>query len=262
MGLWQGHSIFVAMLPHLEQAALFNAVNFDLNIYQSANYTVWSLAPSTLWCPSDSSIRQELRYAFLESHATVGVRYTSYAGNVGTWNFEPFVFNFSERAEAHAQINGMFVPRRPVVLGEVTDGTSHTFLFGERAHGKLTGYALREAHWWPDDVASDTRFWTLAPINPFRKIKDFYEHDYFPAYTSAASSLHPGGANFCFADGSVRFVKETIHTWTPDPLTGYPRGVWQDPDSGVWHIGADANPSVYQALSTRDGGETASEGEY
>ena len=44
------------MLPQLEQQPLFNAVNFDRNIYTSPNTTIFATGVKTLWCPSDSAI--------------------------------------------------------------------------------------------------------------------------------------------------------------------------------------------------------------
>jgi prepilin-type processing-associated H-X9-DG protein len=52
-------------------------------------------------------------------------------------------------------------------------------------------------------------------------------------------SLHPGGANFLFGDGSVKFVKATIDMGTP---------TW-DPNGVTNNIG------IYRKLSTREGGD-------
>jgi prepilin-type processing-associated H-X9-DG protein len=62
------------------------------------------------------------------------------------------------------------------------------------------------------------------------------------------TSLHPGGCNFAFYDGSIRFIKDTILTAPYDTSSGLPL----DPRQ----IG------VYQALSTPSGGEVVSAGSY
>ena len=50
------HGMFVAMLPQLDLQPLFNAVNFDRNIYHSPNTTIFANGVKALWCPSDSRI--------------------------------------------------------------------------------------------------------------------------------------------------------------------------------------------------------------
>jgi prepilin-type processing-associated H-X9-DG protein len=61
-----------------------------------------------------------------------------------------------------------------------------------------------------------------------------------------ASSFHPGAANFCFADGHVRSVNEKIDCW--ELSDGEMDAMWNTGDVATVR-------GVYQALSTRNGGE-------
>jgi prepilin-type processing-associated H-X9-DG protein len=104
-------------------------------------------------------------------------------------------------------------------------------------------------------------------MNPFGRISGDPNGDFFYSYDAqednfsiAASSFHPGGCNFSFLDGSVRFVKDSINTWPFSPANGAPTNVTYDPSTGLFAAGPPAG--VYQSLSTRAGGEIVSADQY
>jgi prepilin-type processing-associated H-X9-DG protein len=156
----------------------------------------------------------------------------------------------------------------PVKLASITDGLSNTMAFSERAHGLFSRTGAPDGfvdfycyNWWDSGNYGDTQFTTFYPINPWKKLNntvgDLQQGD---AYVMAASSFHPGGANFAFADGSVRFVKETINCWPFDSQSGLPTNVTVDANG--FFVLAPGTQSVYQALSTRNGGEVISADSY
>jgi len=107
-------------------------------------------------------------------------------------------------------------------------------------------------------------FITLYPINPHKRLKyvagGIGGGGNGNAYVAAPSSLHPGGANFCMSDGSVKFIKETINAWPFRQSDGIPTNVFVDATTGLF---SNTPPGgVYQALSTRAGGETISQDAY
>jgi prepilin-type processing-associated H-X9-DG protein len=122
---------------------------------------------------------------------------------------------------------------------------------------------------WVSGFFGDTLFSTIFPMNPFGRISGDpnpngdYNYSYDNQednFSIAASSFHPGGCNFAFADGSVRFLKDTINTWPYNPANGDPTNVSYNSLTGLFSV--TPTQGVYQALSTRAGGEVVSADQY
>ena len=170
----------------------------------------------TLHCPSDGDVvaLSSDQYQW----AGIPVCQTSYKGVIGDTRMGG-AHTGSPDCHTRTKCPGLFWRHTwfsPILPASVRDGLSNTFTVGEDVvaanHHSVAYYAN-------GDYSS-----CHAPLNYFPQPP---VPDQWPLVMSFRS-LHPGGAHFCFADGSVHFVSETIQL------------------------------TVYQALSTKAGQEAVS----
>lgn len=206
-------------------------------------------------CPSDSNPAGDTNK---DRHFGGGVGTVS-----GSWgNWAPANANYvCSRGTRNNQqkvndTHGMFMESTGKRFQDVTDGTTNTFLLGERdtmicrsgtwvGIRNATGNAARGFYY----VTANVRVRLNAPDPPI-------------AWNSTArngcyegfSSLHTGGANFALADGSVRFVSNNIEF-----KTGSGRGL-SGATRNNYDVHSPRNPdwapiySVYSRLGRRNDG--------
>jgi prepilin-type N-terminal cleavage/methylation domain-containing protein/prepilin-type processing-associated H-X9-DG protein len=275
-------SSFVRLLPFTEQSSLYNAVNFNMTYANIQNFTVAGIQLSILVCPSDTNTAPQYiststpnqGFASNFDNVTSANQYlqyfTSYSGNQGTY-FCDYYIGVSGGTPVQAQQNGVIIHEGTVTVAQISDGTSNTFLYGEKAHGLFAIFDVAYQNSdtsWQTGKYFDTLLATAYPPNVWATSTPGLPNQkaaggnlYF--YGTDAASYHPGGVNFAFTDGSVRYIKNSISSWgfatgakssASDPI---PDGTTLNSSSWIWGSNG-AKLGVYQALSTRAGGEVIS----
>jgi prepilin-type N-terminal cleavage/methylation domain-containing protein/prepilin-type processing-associated H-X9-DG protein len=279
-------SSFTRMLPFTEQAPIYNSVNFNMTYANIENRTIFGAQINTLVCPSDTNTAPQAMTpanGFTSSNydatsaTTIAMAYfSSYSSSQGTF-WSNYYIGAGGGTQVQSQQNGAIIIDGAVRIASITDGTSNTFVFGEKAHGYFAVYDAKYQNCdtaWPSGLYFDTMFTTTYPPNlptsntPGLQLNGTPSYSYY--YSTDATSYHPGGLNFAFCDGSVRFIKNTIQSWTfgTGAADSYgdaiPDGTTYNASTVIWGINATTpyRPGVYQSLSTRAGGEVVSSDAY
>jgi prepilin-type N-terminal cleavage/methylation domain-containing protein/prepilin-type processing-associated H-X9-DG protein len=279
----QDWGVWAAMSQYYEQGTIYNSINFQLQYALAENSTSNGFGINLLWCPSDADV-VGLRYPGQQEDgwddSPIPMTYSSYAVSYGALLYWP-------RNDPNYQLNilnqGMFyhtgypavgfrnspgLGRAPVKISQIRDGTSNTIVAGDHSHGRnVEAGDIYGPNWWSVTTPGDSGATTMFPPNFFRNRAaaaafprkcrggDPYANSTNDCnFLYTFQSFHPGGCNFLFADGSVRFIKNSIDSWNPNDIQPNDR---LSPFTGV---GGGPLPryGVYQALSTINGGEAIS----
>jgi len=232
--VWGTWAVFI--LQYVEQGSLYNSWNSlgdstqatALRYSGAANTTVTATRISVYTCPSDS-----------QSTPLGGIQSYNYAANYGNTAITAVT---AATSTAPAQTyNGFVYGGAPfsdmyigaVRLGDIRDGQSNTLFHAEVVEGQdkpgLATYDLRGfIHWWEAAVFETS----LTPNSTQPDQMQSASYCIYPYldnppcaasttgnYVHAARSRHAGGVNALMGDGSVRFVKNSINTYTWQALS-------------------------------------------
>ncbi len=224
------------ILPYLEQGPVYNSINFNLSVAYHQNDTASLTTVNLYLCPSDFGPDTIPVFADPPDPAQPGTYSAAnvvdtlargnYVGMYGigeicaqSGSLDSVNNNGAGPEGTHA---GMFYRNSHVSFADITDGSSSTIAVGERSHNlSYVTWVARSIDGWLGKTSpleggtdkfdpSPEESWTqiMGPVgledgtrtinNPEAHVEDYW-------------SLHPGGANMLFADGSVHFLKSSIN---------------------------------------------------
>jgi prepilin-type N-terminal cleavage/methylation domain-containing protein/prepilin-type processing-associated H-X9-DG protein len=207
------------ILPQLEQAAVFNAINFALPIEFAANQTARLTRINTFACPSDASFVPQ--FTVVDSNTTnvtlgdsiCDVASSNYVGCFGKGDPSSlYPYSPTDNPPGRDNGEGLFIRNRSISIAAITDGTSQTLAVGEKsqnlARATWTGAVTKAAVPITELQAEDGLSPESGDALVVAHTGELDGPNSKPAHADQFWARHPGGAHFAFADGSVRFLKE------------------------------------------------------
>ena len=259
-------------LPFIEQAPLHQRLGVtkarlvdQLRSLNGANGPDVAQAARTVLkvyiCPTDSGHQSGLIHVNRHFGGGIGFAAAGFPGNTALVGVSNYMGVAGHRDVANAAPNtgilfgncmgdATVCPNNmasSVRMAEILDGTSNTFMVGER-----DTHNCRSGDWI--GVRNTNGSGSRAVANVIGHSHPKLNQPVPPPTTNVLwdenrigcgegfSSLHPGGAQFAAADASVKFVSNTInHFWFPNTIVNGTIAHSKDPQNGT-----------YQRLLTRD----------
>ncbi len=190
---WASH-----LLPELENAPLWDTINFNTFISDPSNAA--AVKPLSVFrCPSDSS--DELWPIVHETTNALIMQLPSanYIGSFGTKEIDDCEM---VAPGTPCSGDGVFFHNRGINFRDLVDGTSTTFLVGERRTNRDVTPQWNST-WMgvvPNGKEHLLRILGTADHTPNHPAKHFDDY----------SSRHPSGVHFLMGDAHVRFVGDSI----------------------------------------------------
>ncbi|NQT40099.1 MAG: DUF1559 domain-containing protein, partial [Planctomycetes bacterium] len=224
-----GYSWWVRILPHFEQQAIHDQLDWDPN---SPNWG-WSGNVAGAGNTKNHAVLFEYSFPIGRCPSSPLPRYSwpyaqsfspTYAGIAGAYDHRSVVQVAANMGDL--SLGGVLTRESAVAFAQITDGSSNTLLVGEQsdfcrdATGKEEDCRSDCWHGFQMGAAGGSSLRTFNVTTVMHRLneKSFNAIGVGQSYNYGANrpiqSAHSGGANVGLADGSVRFLQEGIDIQT------------------------------------------------